>query len=103
MSRRSDEVPEVLTALEELVTDSISKQGFSTEEANKIASKVVGEVAQMFGGECFYIPKGFMANIARRNEEIFKDDDRGVSVKALARKYSVSERRISQIIESRRS
>ncbi len=101
MSMRSDEVPEVLTALEELVSDSISKQGFPIEEANKIASKVIGEIAQMFGGECFYMPKGVMANIARRNEEIFKDYDRGVSLKALARKYSVSERRISQIIASR--
>ncbi len=103
MGVRDCEVPEILTALEELVRDSILKQGLSTEAANEIAFEAVGEIAKRFGGEEVYFPKGILLSMARRNKQIFKELDNGASIKSLARKYSVSERRILQIIESRQS
>ncbi len=99
----SDEVPEVLMVLEESIRDSLLELGLPPEDANIIASKAVCETAQKFGGDCVYIPRNVMFNIVRRNGILFKEYDSGVPLKALARKYSVSERRIYQIIASHNS
>lgn len=55
-------------------------------------------LSDYYGRETLYIPKADQIMRKMRNRQIIKDFDSGISVKQLARKYRLSNRRIHSIL-----
>ncbi|OGK13110.1 MAG: hypothetical protein A2W80_12920 [Candidatus Riflebacteria bacterium GWC2_50_8] len=94
---------EILSSLEKAMNDSLTKHVFPVADKNRVVSDAVSEFGKRYSGEKIYFPKNIVSNRAKRNKEILEALDSGVSPRALARKYRLSERRIGQISSDRYS
>ena len=71
------------------------------EIADHIDIEAFNKLLWLCGGEHLYIPKTDKVWRRERNKRILEDFNGG-NIKALARKYSLSERRIQQIVNESR-
>lgn len=72
------------------------------EIAEYIGVDAYKKLAYLCGGELLYIPKMSGLTRSERNKKLFKEFD-GKNYKILAKKYSLSERRVREIINEEKS
>lgn len=87
--------------LRDAVVAGIVKREGDTKHALaiEVAEEVCDELAFEWGGDQIYIPRGLLARIPERNQQINAEFN-GKNHRELAQKYGVTEMRIRQILQA---
>lgn len=93
----------------ELLTDLADKVSFAAQQslgvddqsAAQFGKAVATEMAENWGGQNLYFPKGIVFQITERNSHIYDEFD-GSNVAMLSRKYKLTRQAIYQIIRQER-
>lgn len=72
-----------------------AKNAFAINVAEEVCDEIVGE----WGGRQVYIPRGLLARMADRNQQIIAEFN-GKNYRELAKKHNRSEMRIRQILQA---
>lgn len=92
---------ELLADLADRITKILTNSTFSEDAANQIAESVALDMANHWGGQLIYFPKGRFVLISKRDREIYTKFD-GTNIKSLALEYKVSEQHVYRIIKAMR-
>lgn len=81
--------PELISHIYTKIKQAGSAANLDDYQATKLASQVAQEIAEDFGGEVIYIPKGMLLLLSKRDLAIWQEFN-GKNHNELARKYGVS-------------
>lgn len=94
----SNQYPELLTDLAELVGESLRRNGVAGSVAATVGFEAAEYIREQWSGHSLYFPKGQAFDLSRRDIQIFEAHD-GTNISALADEYNLTEVRIYQIVK----
>ena len=96
VQRHNDDVMQFVEAFTE---DLVAELAYTPEAARIRAEVAANTLQKQFGGGGFYVATGHFFYADERARRIFKRWQAGVTIENLADEFSVTDRRIRQIIE----
>ena len=89
---------QTLLDLAQVVTDALVEFGLEPERARQGGVLAAEKLRDVYGGDAVYIPRGLALMLSRRDLEIYAEFT-GSNHFALAKKHSLTERQVYNIIE----
>jgi Mor family transcriptional regulator len=92
--------PELLMDICEHSTAILTDMGgLDPKQAKDLGNAIAVKMANLWGGQMIYFPKGAWMELARRDLEIYREFD-GTNRAALMKKYNVSRTRLYEIVNA---
>lgn len=96
--------PQLLSELVDAAAEALSRSHpDDPEKAETEARQVVLAIADYLGGQQVYIPRGALVRTAVRDTMMWREFERGISPRRLAKKHQISERQVFNILAAQKA